>query len=90
MNLSNPYHPPMSDPVPLVQARTCPECGCPMEAGDANGSLYWTTKVSSGFRRMLSRGKPLIGGSFRLTVYTPHVHGHHCTNCGLTILKIPQ
>lgn len=90
MSEANPYQAPASVPVPESQSRTCPDCGHPMEPGEARGSLHWTKDGTSRFRRMLAPGKPLIGGSFRITLTTPRLEGHRCENCGLTMLKAPR
>ena len=87
----NPYQPPSSGPVPEVETRNCPDCGQPMEPGEARGSLHWTKEGTSTFRRMLAPGKPLMGAnSFRITLTSPRLEGHHCWNCGLTVLKAPR
>ncbi len=90
MSGPDPYRPPASEPVAALQSRECPDCGHPMEAGEARGSLHWTKDGTSRFRRMLAPGKPLIGGSFRITLTTPRLEGHHCGNCGLTMLRAPR
>jgi hypothetical protein len=89
MSPENPYQPPVSEPSPAPQTRACPDCGHAMEPGEARGSLHWTREGTSRFRRMLAPGKPLIGGSFRITLSTPRLEGHRCENCGLTLLKAP-
>jgi ribosomal protein S27AE len=91
MSEENPYQPPASGPLPEPQSRTCPDCGHEMEPGEARGSLHWTEEGTSTFRRMVAPGKPLIGAkSFRITMTAPWLDGHHCGNCGLTILKAPH
>ena len=90
MSGPDPYRPPASEPVAALQSRGCPDCGHPMEAGEARGSLHWTKEGTSRFRRMLAPGKPLIGGSFRITLTTPRLEGHRCENCGLTMLRAPR
>lgn len=90
MSAEDPYLPPSSVPVPALQSRACPDCGQSMEPGEARGSLHWTKDGTSRFRRMLAPGKPLIGGSFRITLSTPRLEGHRCENCGLTMLKAPR
>ena len=87
----NPYQPPASGPLPEAQTRTCPDCGQDMEPGEARGSLRWTEQGGSAIRRMLLPGKQLIGGkSVSFTLTAPRLVGHHCGNCGLTVLKAPR
>ncbi|WP_425499870.1 hypothetical protein [Luteolibacter marinus] len=58
-----------------------------METGTASGTLYWSNLNRSRLSRFISQGKPLLSKSFSLTLRTPQLGGHHCPNCGLTILR---
>ena len=87
MTTENPYEVPASDPLP--EARKCPDCGGPMQEGNAAGALYW--KQADAPRRFFLGGrKAIFGASLRITVSTPRAHGHYCPACGLAILKMPK
>ncbi|MEI6176449.1 MAG: hypothetical protein WCS43_06125 [Verrucomicrobiota bacterium] len=87
MSIQNPYQPPTNCDVVETDSRVCPDCGSPMIAGHAAGSLHWTNKDVSFFRRFISRGKSLMGRSFIITLRTPRLAGFHCEMCGLTMLR---
>ncbi|WP_375341821.1 PF20097 family protein [Luteolibacter soli] len=88
MTEPDPYRPPASGVDPTAGSRSCPECGHGMEVGEATGRIYWTPEGTSALRRFIAPGRALMGGSFRITMTTPRAPGHHCRNCGLTILKM--
>ena len=83
----NPYHPPTNQDPVEIGTQVCPDCGSLMAPGAATGSLYWTNEGTSAFRRFLTRGKVLMGGSFRITLRAPRLAGFHCWQCGLTQLR---
>ena len=83
----NPYHPPTNHGTLEIGSRVCPDCGALMKPGNATGSLYWNDQGVSFLKRLLSRGKALMGGNFRITLTTPRLPGFYCGKCGLIMLK---
>lgn len=85
--IQNPYQPPANHDEVGIDSRVCPDCGSLMAPGHATGTLYWAHKDMSFFRRLITRGKSLMGGSFRITLRTPRLSGFYCEQCGLVMLK---
>jgi ribosomal protein S27AE len=82
----NPYQPPASRELVASDTRVCPECGANMISGEITGSVYWNDKGTSIFRRFLSRGRSLMGGSvLGITLKAQRLAGFRCGACGLVM-----